>query len=528
MGKLKSTAYAVIVILIIIGIVLYLRKAPSVPVPLPSAFVIQLTDPPQVPAGTQALVISYSDLQLHEAAAPNSTGFIDLNQSGSVDLLGLVNFTQTIGVANIKPNMTFNLVRFNITSAKIEIDNSTYNVSVPNNRLTVHISNSNSSAKGVLIDITPSVLEIYAANQTVFVLVPSARAVIIGGKLVNSSSVQIGYKAKKQEQEDLSLESTKPNISIVSASLSFSGNTTTLTAQVKNNGKSTAVLKNLMVFGNMQVTIGNIIKPMDNAPQKPSASFENGNSGAAEGLGMGGFGNFNASDLESAAEAIAQAKYVTSFHFNTNLSNLSVYGIKIGSNGTVELVNTSKLMSALGKVSGGYNSALLNLSSTTGINIANITAIAEHRSEVNSIVNSALAKLEDSASEHLNASEVEDIILNMTARVGNVSSEDTAGIVGVSFYRKYYHRVLNFLIMPNATLSLPFSVAEAEGPNGYNLTPGNTVTLYFKGNISFGGGAVRAANGITRVVTLPLENQSYSIRVIGEDGAFAESNIIAT
>lgn len=525
MGKLKSTVYAIIIILIIVGIALLLKKPTTVPVPLSNAFVIQLTDPPLVPAGTQSLVIGYSNLQLHEAGASNSTGFINVNQSGTVNLLELINFTQTIGVASIKPNTTFNLVRFNITSAKIEIDNTTYNVSVPNNRLTVRISNANSSAKGVLIDIMPSVIEVYSANQTIFVMVPSARAVVVGASLVNSSSATVGYKARKAEQENKSLESIKPNISIVSASLSYSGNTTTLTAEIKNNGNSTVTLKDLMVFGYMQTLVGNIINPMGDVPQMPEAT---GFGDLGSGYGTN-FGNFNVSELENAVASISESG---GFNMgNAITGNLSKYGISIGSNGSITSINTTELKGIAEDALKNYSDVIKSLSNSTGINITAIAGINAHNGEINDIVSKSLDELQNAKAGKLNSSEIESIISNMTSQIRNISRSDAAEAVGASIYEHDYHHVLNFIIMPNATLSLPFDTHEVEGPNGYNLTAGSTVTLTFSGVIGYGPEDFENANAhlhVPHIVTLPLANQTYSIKVMGEDGAFAEANLTAT
>ena len=52
--------------------------------------VISLTDPPNVPNGTTSLMISYSAVQAHVVNA-SSSGWVNIQGSGSVDLLSLVN-----------------------------------------------------------------------------------------------------------------------------------------------------------------------------------------------------------------------------------------------------------------------------------------------------------------------------------------------------------------------------------------------------------------------------------------------------
>ena len=253
MNKAGTYLIGIIVVLAIIYVAISITH-PPVPTTTPTtvtnvSFVpsgtlaVQLTDPPQVPNGTQSLVIGYSGLALHEAGQSNSTGFVDLNASGSVNLMNLTNFTQTIAVAHVKLNQSFDMVRFNITSAKIDINGTVYNVSVPNNRLQIKISGLNGTSGGALVDLSPTVLQIYAANQTIFLMVPAARAITINNRSINSTSVHIGFKARVNAVAKAKLEQVRPNITITGASLTSSGNSTYLAVIVKNNANSSVTLK---------------------------------------------------------------------------------------------------------------------------------------------------------------------------------------------------------------------------------------------------------------------------------------------
>ena len=61
-----------------------------------------LTDPPTVPNGTTAVYVTYSGLAVHIAGAGNNSGWHVLNAQGSIDLMSIINVSQTIASANIQ------------------------------------------------------------------------------------------------------------------------------------------------------------------------------------------------------------------------------------------------------------------------------------------------------------------------------------------------------------------------------------------------------------------------------------------
>jgi uncharacterized protein YxeA len=271
-GAKVVAAILVLLVLIIIAAIAYLPKTST---SLTNAFIVQLTDPPQVPNGTQALTLYYSSISLHESGNANSTGFVNVAQSGSINLMELINLTQTLAVTTKIPNNYFDMVRFNITKATITISNNTYNVTVPSNRLLVKISNSSAAAGGALVEINPSIIEVYSGNQTIFLMVPSAKAVVVGGALVNSSSAKVGFKAKVSESARAQLQHGIANISITSASLSQVGNNTSVSVTVKDNSNTSVSLKHVMIYGYMQLLgPGNVIRPMNESTQVPYSNHD--------------------------------------------------------------------------------------------------------------------------------------------------------------------------------------------------------------------------------------------------------------
>jgi DNA-binding transcriptional ArsR family regulator len=207
----------------------------------------QLTDPPRVPNGTEALNITYSSLQVHIAGNSNSSGWISGTGSGAIDLMNLINTSQVIGTGSVPKSATVDMVRFDIDSAFITINGTTYNVTVPSGHLTSQVTgqmvNGNSS---VMIDLSPVVATIFTENSTVFVLVPSVKAVFIGNSGVR---LKPGERTPLNDNERQRLNQTTPKIDITSANLAVSGNVTNLSVTVKNNQNESVDLMHVVLYG---------------------------------------------------------------------------------------------------------------------------------------------------------------------------------------------------------------------------------------------------------------------------------------
>lgn len=206
---------------------------------------ISITDPPQVPQGTQSLYMNYSSLSVY-AGNGNNSKWININSSGRLDLLSLVNNSQVIGLANIMSNSTIYKIKFNITSASITINNVTYGVHVAKKEATVNLGNGRkvNSSSDILIDFAPSVIGITNGNNTTFVMVPSLTASVMpylgivnqinsGNKMRISSSGSAIFNGPFMHQ--------KLNLSVVSSSLHFNGNNLSFSTTLQNNDNKTNV-----------------------------------------------------------------------------------------------------------------------------------------------------------------------------------------------------------------------------------------------------------------------------------------------
>ena len=143
-----------------------------------------MTDPPTVPNGTTDVYITYSDMAIHLSSASNNTGWHILNVKGEIDLMQIINVSQTIASVNVQ-NGVFNALAFNITSATIKFDNKNYSAYLvyKEHNLFVRIPGGITITEGetsaAVIDLTPTVLLLGDPSNPSFAFIPAARGYTI-------------------------------------------------------------------------------------------------------------------------------------------------------------------------------------------------------------------------------------------------------------------------------------------------------------------------------------------------------------
>ncbi len=291
-GGIITAVYIISIIAVVIAINLLLQHQ----------YVVQLTDPPFVPLGTQALLINYSNVELHVTGSSASAGAVYTNYSGTINLMNLTNLTQTIAIVNKPGKEEFNSISFNISSAEIVIGNQTYPVNVPESTVNVAIRSEKGNPEGALIDFMPSVLEVYRSNQSLFVLVPSATAVQIPRSYLVSAS-HVGLRSKLNPAELATLASESSKLSITNATITQEGKYTIIRIEVVNNGNSTVVVRRAIVYGYLQ----SVNSSNSSYAILPRAS---GSSSSRQGIEYYGIPNY-AFGLGQAAGVNAQLPNVT-------------------------------------------------------------------------------------------------------------------------------------------------------------------------------------------------------------------------
>ena len=260
---LKYGSAAVLAASIVIAIALFANTNMINQSSASASFLVLLTDPPTVPAGTTLLNLTYSDLSLH-VTYPNGTAeWLPLNASGTVNLFSLVNMTQTIASTTIPAGSAVDKIQFTIADVDAVVNGATYNVTALSNTLVISIANSqvNQTLSGVLVDFNPTLVQIQAtdANGTIvyyYVLVPSATATIVGD--LTKAHIKVGTIVELGENNRAKLvrvvEGFSKNVTIVSASLLVNGNVTTLSVTLKNEGNITFRVFGLTLHGEFNAT----------------------------------------------------------------------------------------------------------------------------------------------------------------------------------------------------------------------------------------------------------------------------------
>ncbi len=483
-------AYTIVGLIILALLAYYAVTVTRPAVKMPSAFpvVVQISDPPTVPNGTQSLLIGYSSVGVLFSNSTGSAKWIYSKVNGTIDLLGLVNLTKTIANFTLPSNSLVETLLFNVTKAEITINNNTYPVTLPNSSIFVHVfGNRIDQASSLVADFNPTVVTIITNNSTpIFVMVPSVKAVIVPG--INKTASKIGSVSKVNATLAKHFVALAPSISIVDASLETSGNNTSIEITVRNSGNQSVILRNILIFGNESMQFSwnfSNFSDLHPQPQMPNIPFS--------------------TSINSSAIVSNLSKYVGNATgiFNSVKSNLSRI---VGNSLAFNSINVSPIfvMKHIGKFS-------LNTSSIEDIadEISKMHGqinVSEMESMIENIThNSSLAH----AFEHINQSMI-DRFLNRT-EIGEVIEREHA-----------HFRVINFLISRNGTLELPFSEESAMSAytgGGYVLKSNSTATLKFEGVMALGDG---------HVVLGFEKGEFYRIVVTGERGARAFTNVTAS
>ncbi|MGC8671865.1 MAG: hypothetical protein ACP5TJ_03170 [Candidatus Micrarchaeia archaeon] len=446
---------------------------------------VELTDPPQVPNGTQSLNILYSGVRVY-FTSNSGISFIESPSSGTINLLSILNVSKTIANVSLPANSVINTLQFNISKASIQINGNVFPVALPNSTIAVHLAGAVRSSSSILADLSPTVITIITnTSAPLFVMVPSVKAVIVPG--VNESAKVTGYAPLNATLKHV-LSSSIPNISITSASLSTVGNTTAISITVKNNANESVRLRNVLVFGNESMNIYfNFTHGFSNiSPMLPMR---------IPGPSLNGFST--------------NSTMPSNAFFTTNVTPTSLI------NNITPVFVANSVANALAKGlpsmlnRGGFfmnKSALEQMASEAAqmhgpVNGSQILGILRNITGNRSLTIPAI--------EHMNRTAIASL-LNRT-------------LISERIEKEHMHfRVVNFLIGSNASLLLPFSSLGAMNDyyhGGYLLSPGNTITLTYSGKMTIGN---------SRIILGFVKGDTYKVVVGGEQGASAFTNVTAS
>lgn len=212
---------------------------------------VAVTDPPEVPAGTSALVVAYSSVSVKPSSSGVAgTTWVNASGSGSINLMNVTNSSRVVGYANLSTGESVSAARINVTSAYIIVNGTKYNVTVPG-QITSNATASSgvASNSAVLVVVSPVVAATYNQNKTSFAMATSSRA-LIWQNATAGLTLSVGTTLAINGNARASIDASAPNITIASANLSASGNNMTmLKVRVDDNSNSVVRLTGVELYG---------------------------------------------------------------------------------------------------------------------------------------------------------------------------------------------------------------------------------------------------------------------------------------
>jgi hypothetical protein len=203
---------------------------------------VLMTDPPTIPTGVTAVYINYSDVAVHLSNAGNQTGWTDLQSSGDINLLSVINSTQTIAATNVTSGV-FNALRFNVTSSVVTFQGKNYTADLVYQEHTlfvpivggITVSDGNTSA--AVIEMSPTVLLLGNTTNPTFAFIPSAKGYTLSAQSISPHP----HKGDRDDDKGKISDQIKDVTHFEITSTSLSPNSLSVT--VKNTGNSTIVFR---------------------------------------------------------------------------------------------------------------------------------------------------------------------------------------------------------------------------------------------------------------------------------------------
>jgi hypothetical protein len=317
-GKFAAVGVVIIIIvaLVVVASELYpLGPRPGGGGPSNGKVAIMATDPPHGSGGNSKEYEHYNNIAAHRSgggtqtttsssssssSATSSTatqagsGWVLLNASGTLELDTLVNASQTIAVASVQTG-TYDMIRLSVDSATVTYNGKNYTATVRSNEVTASLNTSaqvsSDSTAAIIFDLRTLAVNTGNSTNPQFVIVSSARAVVVSSSEVSSSSLSAGARTNLNASAWFrAFASSGANLQITAATLKSNS----LTVTVRNTGAERAnftavVLTPISILGSLQVDIPASFQGSAVFLVNPNLSLQSTNSASGDVL-FGGSG----------------------------------------------------------------------------------------------------------------------------------------------------------------------------------------------------------------------------------------------
>lgn len=226
-----------------------------------ATLVVETTDPPEVPAGTTSLNMTYSAISIlvgePQGGGQQTVKQTTLTPSGgnaTLDLLSLENISQTVASAGFPNGTVVYSLGFTVVSIAIRVNGATSPVALATggNSLNVTLARPTvlEGTNVALLELNPLVVD----TPTGYQLIPNAIGIIKVHPQLQMNEMQTGFRHPLSSQDFLTLSMYHGNISADLLVLRVSGNVTTIEVQVNNTGTNPVLLQDIGVAGNFSAS----------------------------------------------------------------------------------------------------------------------------------------------------------------------------------------------------------------------------------------------------------------------------------
>ncbi|MEM3638020.1 MAG: DUF4382 domain-containing protein [Conexivisphaerales archaeon] len=218
---------------------------------------VLLTDPPVIPAGVTSVLMTYNSISLHVFGG-SSTDWVNVNVSGTVDIMKLINVSKTIAVAEV-PTNTYDQVKLEITDIHAIYNSRNISVSLPSREITTTLSQNinvySSTNVSILIDVQTTLLNVNSDTSPNFVFSATAWSAPVPVNVQSSIAGKVGESTNLSNAKWFNTfkEFYSANLTITSASITSNS----LSITVKNVGNASTRLHFVVVNPSSIVSPGN-------------------------------------------------------------------------------------------------------------------------------------------------------------------------------------------------------------------------------------------------------------------------------
>jgi hypothetical protein len=262
-SALRYAAFAVVLAAILIAATtLYFGNSSIKTNSAQAVLAVQLTDPPQTPADTEWLNLTYTSVQILVGEPSGTTGQYSPTMvsvtpnsgSATIDLLALQNVSKTIASTNLPSGSIVYTVTLAVKSISINVNGTVSPVTVAGGTSNLQIVIAHpepvQGTSAALLQLNPVVVDTPSGYQ----LIPSSVGIMRPQSEVNGNQASVGSTQTLTKEDQDEFQQAQGQLSVKVLALAVKGNTTILQLNVTNTGSVPVTLVAIGLHDSFNVT----------------------------------------------------------------------------------------------------------------------------------------------------------------------------------------------------------------------------------------------------------------------------------